>query len=93
MAGGLAGFSKASVVFFDVWVEDRHVFRVPSLRVVTRTAPYFHDGSIQTLDQAVRLMARYQLGCDLPERDVALIGRFLATLVDGSRDNHLASTP
>ncbi len=73
--------------------QDRHVFRVPSLRVVALTAPYFHDGSIQTLDQAVRLMARYQLGRDLPERDVALIGKFLATLVAGSRDIHLASSP
>ncbi|MDO9227421.1 MAG: cytochrome c peroxidase [Pseudomonadota bacterium] len=43
--------------------EDRHMFKVPSLRNVERTAPYFHDGSITSLGDAVDTMARYQLGC------------------------------
>jgi cytochrome c peroxidase len=59
---------------------DRHVFRVPSLRNVARTAPYFHDGSEPTLSGAVRIMGKYQLGRDLPEQDVELIVKFLRTL-------------
>lgn len=60
--------------------EDRHVFKVPSLRNVTRTAPYFHDGSAATLEQAVLIMARYQLGRELSGDDVEAIVAFLGTL-------------
>lgn len=61
-------------------VEDRHRFRVPSLRLAVLTPPYFHDGSAATLDEAIRVMARYQLGREIDGRDVALIVRFLWTL-------------
>lgn len=61
---------------------DRYVFKVPSLRLVTLTAPYFHDGSITDLRQAIRLMARYQLGRDIPEPDITPIIAFLGSLVD-----------
>ncbi len=60
--------------------EDRHVFKVPSLRLVARTAPYFHDGSARTLEEAVTVMARYQLGRELPDRDRADIIAFLRSL-------------
>ncbi|RIX43645.1 MAG: cytochrome-c peroxidase [Rhodocyclales bacterium GT-UBC] len=60
--------------------EDRHVFKVPSLRNVALTAPYFHDGSAATLAQAVSVMGRYQLGRELSSDDVALIVAFLKTL-------------
>lgn len=60
--------------------KDRHVFKVPSLRVVSRTAPYFHDGSAQTLKDAVRYMAKYQLGRDMPEDDLNAIVAFLQSL-------------
>jgi cytochrome c peroxidase len=60
--------------------EDRHVFKVPSLRNVSRTAPYFHDASAATLDQAVLIMARYQLGRELSGDDVEAIVAFLGTL-------------
>lgn len=60
--------------------EDRHVFKVPSLRNVSRTAPYFHDASAATLDQAVLIMARYQLGRELSSDDVNAIVAFLGTL-------------
>lgn len=43
---------------------DKHVFKVPSLRNITKTAPYFHDGSVETLDEAIKLMAKHQLGRD-----------------------------
>ena len=59
---------------------DRHVFRVPSLRNVARTAPYFHDGSKTSLEDAVRCMAEYQLGRMISEEDVMRIVAFLSTL-------------
>lgn len=59
---------------------DRFAFRVPSLRAVSLTAPYFHDGTAPTLDQAVRTMARYQLGRALSDGDVALLVAFLESL-------------
>ncbi|MCL2524771.1 MAG: cytochrome-c peroxidase, partial [Betaproteobacteria bacterium] len=60
--------------------EDRYVFKVPSLRNVALTAPYFHDGSAATLEAAVLVMGRYQLGLDLPENDVTAIVAFLTSL-------------
>ncbi|MDT8376788.1 MAG: cytochrome c peroxidase [Mariprofundaceae bacterium] len=60
--------------------EDDHVFRVQSWRNVAMTAPYFHDGSAATLDEAVRSMAKIQLDIKLSDRDVADIVAFLKTL-------------
>ena len=60
--------------------EDRYVFRVPSLRNVALTAPYFHDGSAATLEHAATIMARYQLGRDLAPEQAAQIAAFLRTL-------------
>src|SRR5262249_55931305 len=59
---------------------DRHVFRVPSLRNIAATAPYFHDGRAASLEDAVKIMARNQLGRDMDARDVGLIVKFLGTL-------------
>lgn len=59
---------------------DRMLFKVPSLRNVARTAPYFHDGSVKTLEEAVRLMGKHQLGKDLPEGDVQVIVTWLGSL-------------
>lgn len=60
--------------------EDKMVFKVPSLRNIAKTAPYFHDGSIPTLENAVQLMADYQLGRKLSSQDLADIIAFLNTL-------------
>jgi cytochrome c peroxidase len=60
--------------------EDRFVFKVPGLRNVTLTAPYFHDASEATLEEAVTKMGRYQLGVDLPPEDVQFIVWFLHAL-------------
>jgi cytochrome c peroxidase len=60
--------------------EDKYVFRVPSLRNVARTAPYFHDGSVDTLDRAVKVMATVQLGKTLDDDTVSLITSFLEAL-------------
>ena len=59
---------------------DRQVFRVPSLRNVTLTAPYYHDGRIQSLETAVDLMASRQLGRPLHPDETKLIVEFLHTL-------------
>ena len=56
---------------------DRHVFKVPTLHNVALTAPYFHDGSIATLDEAVQRMAQLQLGRTLQSGDVEDITAFL----------------
>lgn len=69
--------------------EDRHVFKVPSLRNVARTAPYFHDGSAPDLPSAVRVMARHQLGHELPDEDVELLVAFLNTLTGEYRGRPL----
>lgn len=74
--------SKADLGRFNVTglEEDRHVFKVPGLRNVAVTYPYFHDGSARTLSDAVRVMGKYQLGKALSEEDVSLIVAFLHTL-------------
>lgn len=60
--------------------EDKHVFKVPSLRNVALTAPYFHDGSAKTLEEAVDVMFKYQLGRGASAEDKASIVQFLHTL-------------
>lgn len=59
---------------------DKHVFKVPSLRNVALTAPYFHDGSARTLNDAVDVMFKYQLGRPASPQDQELIVKFLYTL-------------
>ncbi|MBI5514278.1 MAG: c-type cytochrome [Deltaproteobacteria bacterium] len=63
--------------------EDRRVFRVPTLRNVARTAPYFHDGHPATLDDAVRLMARHQVGREFTDAEVRAVVCFLRSLDEG----------
>jgi cytochrome c peroxidase len=67
---------------FDVTKSDpdKHMWRVPSLRNIANTAPYFHNGSVKTLDEAVRVMAKTQLNQDLADEDVKLIVAFLTSL-------------
>ncbi|HJP19601.1 MAG: cytochrome B6 [Gammaproteobacteria bacterium] len=59
---------------------DRFLFKVPSLRNVALTAPYFHDGDAKTLKDAVHTMAKYQLGRIITEKEAELIVKFLNTL-------------
>ncbi|MFM9883590.1 MAG: cytochrome-c peroxidase [Burkholderiales bacterium] len=59
---------------------DRHVFKVPSLRNVALTAPYFHNASAATLEEAVDVMIRFQLGRSVPDEHRSLIIKFLHTL-------------
>ena len=60
---------------------DRHFFKVPSLRNIDKTGPYFHDGSVATLEQAVKLMGEYQTPKGtLSDAEVASIVTFLQAL-------------
>jgi len=60
--------------------EDKYVFRVPMLRNVAKTAPYFHDGSVDDLGRAVRIMGSVQLGKALDDATVGAIVAFLGSL-------------
>jgi len=59
---------------------DKHVWKVPTLRNIAMTAPYFHNGSVKTLDEAVRVMAKTQLDKTLDEAQVADLVAFLSAL-------------
>lgn len=72
--------------------QDRHVFKVPSLHHVATTAPYFHDGSVPTLEAAIAEMAQYQLGRQLSGQDINDIASFLHALSGPSMDMGLIIT-
>lgn len=59
---------------------DKKLFKVPSLRNVAKTGPYYHDGSIKTLEEAVSKMGEYQLGKQLSKEEVNSIVTFLGSL-------------
>jgi cytochrome c peroxidase len=59
---------------------DRHRFKVPGLRNVEHTWPYYHDGTRETLEEAVRDMGLYQSGVELTEGEIISIVSFLKTL-------------
>lgn len=59
---------------------EKHFFKVPSLRNIEKTAPYLHDGSQTTLEDAVKIMAKYQLNKELTDKEVDDIVAFLKTL-------------
>lgn len=59
---------------------DEMVFKVPSLRNIAMTGPYFHNGGTASLDEAVRMMGRYQLGRDLTAAQVESIVTYLKAL-------------
>lgn len=59
---------------------DKFVFKVSMLRNIAETGPYFHDGSVATLEEAVKLMGEYQLGQTVSDEDTADIVAFLKAL-------------
>lgn len=69
---GLEGFTKNPL--------DLHKFKVPNLRNVELTAPYLHDSTVETLDEAVHIMGIYLSGMEVPESDRAQIVEFMRTL-------------
>lgn len=60
--------------------EDKHMWRVPTWRNVALTAPYFHNGSVMTLEEAVKIMAKTQLDKELSEKQTKDITAFLNSL-------------
>jgi cytochrome c peroxidase len=72
---------------------DRNVYRVPSLRNVAVTPPYFHDGRTYSLREAVSVMARGQLGRTLDEQELTAITAFLDSLTGEYDGKPLAASP
>jgi cytochrome c peroxidase len=68
---------------------DTHFFKVPSLRNISKTGPYFHDGSIRTLPEAVRLMARHQTAAQLTDEQTRKIVTFLEALTGALPDQRI----
>ena len=60
--------------------EDLHKYKVPNLRNISKTAPYFHDGTLKTIDEAVKAMFRFELGKEATDEQVTSITTFLKAL-------------
>lgn len=60
--------------------DDNRYFRVPILRNISKTAPYFHNGVVKTLKEAIEIMAKYQLGLDLKVAQLNALEAFLKSL-------------
>jgi cytochrome c peroxidase len=80
-------------IFHPLASPKPEILRVPSLRNVATTPPYFHDGSARTLDEAVRRMARAQLEQTLSEEQVKAIVAFLNTLTGTYRGAPVVAAP
>lgn len=90
-------YTKSAVVDEGRFAEtknesDKYMFKVPSLRNVSETYPYFHDGSVAKLDEAVRIMAKVNLNKDLTEFQVTQIVAFLGSL-KGTVTDEMSSMP
>jgi cytochrome c peroxidase len=72
--------------------DDLYVFKVPGLRNVAMTPPYFHDGSVNTLAEAVRIMGKVQIGTELSDKDTSAIVAFLGSLT-GPMPENFANAP
>ncbi len=66
---------------------DKYLFKVPTLRNIALTGPYFHDGKSATLEDAVKKMAYHQLNVELTNKETAKIVKFLGSLSDKNRVN------
>ena len=65
---------------------DKKVFKVPSLRNITKTGPYFHDGSVATLEDAIEEMAEHQLGREVGPGFIADVKSFLGSLTSKGKE-------
>lgn len=84
-AEGVGGLTKKD--------EDRFKFKVPTLRNVELTYPYFHDGAAQTLEEAVAIMGELQLGKQFTDEEVEQVVAFLKTLTGKQPDFKLPQLP
>lgn len=71
---------------------DRGMWKVPTLRNVTRTGPYLHDGSVASLEEITRLMGRHQAGRELSDPQIKAIVAWLGTLT-GEAPKELTTKP
>ncbi len=76
-----APLKKADYGYYNVTgkEDDKFVFKVPSLRNISRTGPYLHDGSVKTLPEMIHIMGIYQVGQPLRNDEVHAIAQFLQT--------------
>jgi cytochrome c peroxidase len=85
-------FAKPGV-FSPLTQSPQELLRVPSLRNVAVTPPYFHDGSAATLDVAIRKMGRAQLNTTLTDDEVTALTAFLGTLTGFRDGRQVGATP
>jgi cytochrome c peroxidase len=71
---------------------DRMVFKVPSLKNIAETGPYFHDGSTNSLDTAIRVMALHQLGIEIVDNEIASIAAWMRSMT-GEPDQAYIAAP
>ena len=71
---------------------EKYFFKVPGLRNIAHTAPYFHDGSVEDLESAVRIMGKLQRNVDLTDEEVDNIVAFLGSLSSDVPD-HVKQSP
>lgn len=76
----VAGANDNGLLNRSLREDDAHVFKVPTLHGVAETAPYFHDGSIDTLEATIEEMGEHQLGRQLSQQDIDDIAAFLQSL-------------
>jgi cytochrome c peroxidase len=69
---------------------DSMMFKVPTLRNIEKTAPYFHDASATTLEEAVRMMGKHQLGLELSASEIASIITWLKSLTGEIPHDYIA---
>jgi cytochrome c peroxidase len=70
---------------------DEMTFKVPSLRNVVKTAPYFHDGSVESLNTAIQMMGRHQLGVSLTDVEAAAIAAWMNSLTGTVPDAYVSA--
>ena len=71
---------------------DRYRFKTPTLRNVALTWPYYHDGSVPTLEKAIEMMSQYQVGRTMPEAEIAKVKAFLDALTGEYQGKTLTNT-
>ena len=84
-----ADFGRMNVTGLE---RDRYKFKVPTLRNVEVTHPYFHDGTAKSLEEAVRIMAKYQIGAELSQDETDAIAAYLKTLTGEYEGRPLGSS-
>ncbi len=70
---------------------DRMVFKVPSLKNIAETGPYFHDGSISSIETAIRMMALHQLGIEIVDNEVEAIAEWMRSMTGEPDPDYIAA--